>query len=412
MTWLRMEQTTTLLGRVAPLTPSLAIVPFMLCAFGCALAGSAARVAELEPAHEASNVSAPAESSEPLSVEEPPPAPALRPVPTTGCSWAIDDAEVEVVAAGEGEPALTLGVRVSRAVLWPGAEPHRLVARVEGSLAFEASASVGALRLASQRDIEGFGSLPAGVRVSELAQGDERSLAATVALNWRRPDSSSPYTMRMNADIYRTLVALPGLSCADLIENRLAPRPTRAGTQSGELAFGPRELVLHAEPDADGASLVLRSDRAVVVFVQQRRRTWRRIDVASDEGGSLSGWVDASELGRLPPLDLPGGGGVIGALGGRRATDGVAGVARVRRGARVFAAPGRGGWATVHNGDGFLVRIADAQPWALIEAAPDAVVVWWSVDDELGANRAWVRREDVLAFEPCSAESPVEGCPR
>lgn len=182
----------------------------------------------------------------------------------------------------------------------------------------------------------------------------------------------------------------------DAIGTARSSRPPR-----GKVMFGPARLVLHERPQSD-RTLEIFGDAWVAVILREEQADWVRVEIPSDGGATITGWMPLRHLSpdRPPSEDS----GVLASSDKQQARPGIRGGARLAAGAEVFAAPGRGKWATVDAPDGFevLLESADAE-WVLIEHAPNARVVLWSADEDgRRTARAWARRRDVIDFAPGS----------
>jgi len=350
----------TLLRRRA--APALALI-----LVGCAGPGGAAPAARSAPPRAAA-----------APVDE---APDWPPLPR--CSYPIDATTLDVDV--EGSPGFAVRARGVHA--YPQPEGGRLRARVEGPLQFEGALTPVSMALARPIELTDFGSLPAGTRLSRLRIADEQ-LEVRAQVTYHPP--VEPMTIPQS---HATWIALPPQPCDALVYFDQVESPDEVAP-AGEVRFGPVETLLRAAPGSERA-LRLGSRRGVPLLVRETRGDWSRVEVASSFGVSVGGWVRRDAL-VDEPREAEGGDSVFTVLADPPAAVGRTGTARVRAGAPVHAAPRGPRWATIGEAATFEVReLEPGAEWIVIESAPNARVVGWTGDDELGVWRAWVRRGDV-----------------
>lgn len=328
------------------------------------------------------------------STPSPPEVASSSPAPRAGCRYEADEAQIRI-SPPDDEDAFT--VSVSSATIFPASRADGSPeAEVDGRLRFTGFVTPTFFRTATPRELEGFGRIPAGLATTRFAAGAQGVLAS-VRLSWSPPRSRSPFAPEPTT-WYLTLM-LPELPCDAFAPYTAVEDPERV-EMSGELVFGPEELRLRDAPDSDRWLHLLR-EGGVPLLPRDTRGTWTRVEVPSSEGASIAGWVESHLLTtRRPPS---GEDYLIGALGNDPAPSGTRARARLRRGAPVFAVPGRGAWATVASDELFDVRVDGPESgWVLLEPVRDVRVVGWSEgrSESRGTQRAWVRREDVRELQP------------
>ncbi len=312
------------------------------------------------------------------------------------CSYAADERDVDVTVG-----SITFGVRVARATLRPGSDTQHMDAAVEGSLRFVGTAAATGFRTTREVELDGFGALPQGLPVrSIVARGS--SIVPTIVLHWMAPPSDSPYSVGRRG--HSVHIELPEMACDGIAHTREI-EPSREADMSGDFGFGPAELSLFTEPGSR-RSLRLSASDAVALFLRERRGEWTRVEVPSVWEPTIGGWVQSSLLSANAPPESERFAAIAQWCGPRPGESidppAIRGIARVRPGAEVFAAPRSGPWATVANGERFEVRMSEPNDeWVLVEAAPDARVEYQRGGgcDDHGTERAWIRRSDILSFE-------------
>ena len=304
-----------------------------------------------------------------------------------GCSYHVDRSQVDVEP--EGDTAFTVGAGPLRLHPRDGEEERSLIARVDGPLRFEGTEPATAMALARPVSLEGFGTLPAGLRLWTVGRRGE-TVDVRVRVTWRA--APRPFTQRQAGSTAR--ITLPRQACDSIAYYSQVESPESRDV-AGEIVYGPEEVTLHAEPGSD-TTLHVEGTTAVGLVLREERDEWARVELPSSFGASIAGWVRRAELGRTPPPSRPEN-FAYGGLAPASEEPGRTGTARLRVGAPVLAAPSGAPWAVIGADASFEVRELEPDaPWILIEAAPNAEVVGWRGNDGRRSQRAWVSRADVL----------------
>jgi hypothetical protein len=162
---------------------------------------------------------------------------------------------------------------------------------------------------------------------------------------------------------------------------------------STDTLWTPREhaLLLRARPGAGRALWITARDREVAMLNEiESSGGWRRVRLEGTRW-SVTGWASRYDLQELTGLvggsigDSFSSGSGCGAGGGTGAA--FVGLAPIRAGAPVFAAPGRGPWASVTALELGVIYFS-GEPWVRITSAP-------GITEECSLNHAFLRVEDV-----------------